>query len=162
MSEEPIFEETFNENLNIDEKVKEGGILANLYIEVQGNNKEVAEKALKIMVYDRLLKEPNIYVLEVKFYDIRKYAKSEHFSGVVEVKLLAKDFRWFLSAIMRYAPSAIEIIEPDKVTLSLDEMHAIVADVAEMTQYYSSQILNLLKDEERLKLYEKILKASSE
>ena len=121
------------------------------------NNSEAAEKALQRTIFDALANEQSAKLLYAKFYDIRKDKDEASFSGVVEVKLVVRDFRWFVSIVMRYGPSAIEIIEPEHVTLSLGDMQSLLADVSEMAQVYSSKIISLLKDDERKKLYEKML-----
>lgn len=157
MADKPILEEKFNEGIDIDLHLRDGGILGRLFIEVQSNDRDAAEKALKRTIFEGLAKEKFVKLLYAKLYDIRKDKDMEFFSGVVELKLIARDFRWFVSVVMRYGPSAIEIIEPEKVTLSMDEMQSLLADVSEIAQTYSSKIISLLKDDERKKLYEKML-----
>ncbi|MBN2013772.1 MAG: hypothetical protein JW778_01195 [Candidatus Altiarchaeota archaeon] len=159
MADKPIMEQIFNEGIDVDAYLKDGAILGRLFIEVQSNDREAAEKALKKTIFEGLAGEKHVKLMYAKLYDIQKYKDkdSEFFSGVVEIKLLVMDFRWFVSVVMRYGPSAIEIMEPDKVTLSMDEMQSLLADVSEIAQTYSSKIISLLKDDERKKLYGKIL-----
>lgn len=157
MADEPILEKRFNEGIDIDKHLRDGAILARLFIEVQGNDKDAAERALNRTIFDSLANEKFVKLIYAKFYDIRKDKELKFFSGVVEVKLLVRDFRWFVSVVMRYGPSAIEIMEPEKVTLSMDEMQSLLADVSEFAQTYSSKIISLLKDDERKILYEKML-----
>lgn len=159
MSDEPILVKEFNEELDVEERVREGGVLSTLYLEVQGNDEQAAREALEKMVFERMGSEPYVDLLEVRLYEITKDAEKGFYSGVVEVKLVSRDFRWFVNTIMRYGPSAIEIIEPEEYNLSSDEMHSLVADVSELTQTFTSQILALLKDEERLAFYNKMLES---
>src|SRR5512137_742994 len=134
MADKPILEKEFNEELDIDKAVSEGSILARLFIEVQGNDKEACQKALERTVFDSLSAEQSVDLLNVKFFELKKDEEKHFFSGVVEVRLLFRDFRWFIHVVMRYGPSAIEIIEPHDVKLGLDEMQSILADVSEMSQ----------------------------
>ena len=157
MADEPILEKRFNEGIDIEEYLRDGAILVRLFIEVQGNDKDAAERALNRTIFDSLANEKDVRLIYAKFYDIRKDKELKFFSGVVEVKLLTIDFRWLVSVVMRYGPSAIEIIKPERVTLSMDEMQSLLADVSEISQMYSSRIISLLKDDERRKLYEKML-----
>jgi hypothetical protein len=161
MDEKPILEKTFNEDLDVEKLVREGGIHGRLYIEVQGNNMEAAKKALESVVFGRLASERNVSILHAKMFDIVKDeesdGKEEVFSGVIEVELVSRDFRWFVNMVMRYGPSAIEIIAPEEVRLKSDQVHSLVADVSEMTQVYANQIMSLMKDEERLAMYKKLL-----
>ncbi|HIE33580.1 MAG TPA: hypothetical protein EYP86_00365 [Candidatus Altiarchaeales archaeon] len=160
MKDKPILEKRFNEGIDIDKRVREGSMLTRLFIEVQGNNKELAEKALENTIFNAMANERDVDLLYVKFYDIRKDKDQEFFSGVVEVKLLTRDFRTLVRVVMRYGPTAIELIEPDKIAMKMDEMQSLLADASEICQAYSSRLLALLKDEERRDLYQKILSSS--
>lgn len=160
MADKPILEKVFNEDIDIEKYVKDGGVLARLFLEVQGNDQDAAKKALERTIFDSLGNEGHVTLLNVKFYEIQKDKEKEFYSGIVEVKLLVRDFRWFVSIVMRYGPSAIEIIEPQEVHLKMDEMQSLLADVSEISQVYSSKIFALLKDEERKAIYEKILNKS--
>lgn len=161
MSDKPILEKNFNEDLDVERYLREGSILARIFIEVQGNDKDACQKALERTIFDSLANEDPVKLLNVKFYELEKDKEGEFFSGVVEVKLLLRDFRWFISVVMRYGPSAMEIIEPNSVKLNLDEMQSILADVSELSQTFSSKILSLLKDEERMAIYEEMLKGAN-
>ncbi len=156
MADKPLIEKTFNEDLDVEQRIREGGVLAIIYLEVHGNDENAAKLALENTVFERMAKEGDVNLLEVRMFDIRK-DDTEKFSGAVEIKLVSRHFRGFISLIMRYGPTAIEIIEPDTLHLSLEEMQAIVGEVSSMTQFYSSRILSLLKDEERLSIYNKML-----
>lgn len=157
MADKPILEKTFNENLDVEKLIGEGSILARIFIEVQSNDKEMAEKALKSAVLDSLVSEAGVDLLNVKFYELKKDGEGESFSGVTEVELLFRDFKRFVSVAMRYGPSAIEIIDPHSIKLSLDEMHSILIDVCSFSHTLSSQLMGLLKDKERKALYERML-----
>jgi hypothetical protein len=159
MADKPVLEKTFNEDINVDEKLKEGGILSKLYLEVQGNDRAAAKKALENTIFDRLANEPRFYVLQVKMFDLIREDGSEYYSGIIEVQALARDFRTFLNIILRYGPSAVEILHPEEVMLKSDEMHAIVADVSDFVQTYFTNLFSMLKDEERAMLYKKMLEA---
>jgi len=159
MADKPVLERTFNEDIDVDEKLKEGGILSTLYMEVQGNDRAAAKKALENTIFDRLVNEPYFYVLQVKMFDLVREDGREYYSGVIEVKSVARDFRTFINVIMRYGPSAIEITHPEEVTLKSDEMHAIVADVSDFVQLYFTNLFSMLKDKERALLYKKMLDA---
>ncbi len=160
MPDKPILEKTFNEDADVDKLINEGCMHARLFMEVQGNDKDACQKALERTVFDSLVEEDNVTVFSVKFYELKRDAKEGFFSGVVEIDLLFRDFRWFVNVVMRYGPSAIELIEPHNVKLNLDEMQSILADVSELSQTFSSQILALLKDEERKKVYSQVVKGA--
>ncbi|MBN2250646.1 MAG: hypothetical protein JW724_01045 [Candidatus Altiarchaeota archaeon] len=158
MADKPVLEKEFNEGIDVDKRVSEGAILGRIYIEVQGNDEEACRKALERTIFDSLAKEEPVKLLNVKFYELTKDPQASFFSGVVEAKLLFRDFRWLVNVVMRYGPTAIEIIEPHEVELGLDEMQSVLADVSELSQTFSSQIFALLKDGERKAIYAKMLK----
>jgi len=159
MADKPILEKNFNENIDVEKRVKEGAILSRVFIEIQGNDAEAAKKALEATVFTSLAAEQSVSLLNVRLYDIQPDKDKKTFSGVVEIKALFRDFRWFVSVIMRYGPSAIEIIEPEEYKLNLEEMQSLIADVSEFSQTFSSQIHAMLKDSERKELYKKMLGA---
>ncbi|MFH1789031.1 MAG: hypothetical protein ABH834_06595 [Candidatus Altiarchaeota archaeon] len=158
MSDKPVVDKKFNEDVNVSEQVADGAVLSTLYLEVQGNNKETAKKALEKTVFEKMLSEEYVTLLEARLFEIKKDEKADYYSGVAEVKVLARDFRWFINTVMRYGPSAIEILEPEEYHLSSDEMHSLVADVSEIVHAYTTQIMSFLRDEERVALYNKFLK----
>jgi len=158
MTDKPILEKDYGDEVDVDKELSEGCILARIFIEVQGNDKDTCQKALERTIFDSLASEENVSMINVKFYELTSDPEKSYFSGVVEVKLLLRDFRWFVSVVMRYGPSAIEIIEPHSVKLSLDEMQSLLADVSELSQTFSSQIFTLLKDEERKAIFDRMLK----
>jgi len=157
-NDKPILEKNFNEGVDIEKRLKDGFILSRLFIEAQGNDKDAVKKALERTIFQKLANEVNVTLLNVKLYEIQQDEKNNKiFSGVVEIKALFRDFRWFVNTIMRYGPTAIEIIQPEKYILNLDEMQSLIADVSEFSQVFSSQILALLKDKERKEIYKKLL-----
>lgn len=156
MADKPILERNFNDNIDLERKLKEGAILSRLFIEVQSNDLESAKKALEKTVFQSLANEKNVHLLNVKFYEIKKSDEGV-FSGVIEIKSLFRDFRWFVNVVMRYGPSAIEIIKPEEYKLSLEEMQSLISDVSEISQTLASHIIAMLKDNERRALYIKSL-----
>ncbi|MFH1055667.1 MAG: hypothetical protein V1744_06200 [Candidatus Altiarchaeota archaeon] len=156
MVDKPVTKKKFNEGLDVSQKIREGGVLAKMYLGVQGNNKEAAKKALENTIHNKLEAEGNISLLEVKMYDIDKQGKG-FFSGVAEVDFVADDFRWLISTVLRYGPSAFEILEPAEVRLNSEMMHSIAADVCDFSHMYSQQIIAMFKDPERRALYEKMI-----
>lgn len=162
MADTPIMTENFNEDLDIAERLAEGGVLSRIFIEVQATDENAAKTAMEKTIFDKLKNEKTLDILEANLYDILKDPDKDYFSGVAEVKLVARDFRSFVNAVMRYAPSAIEIQEPEEIHLSNDEMHSLVADISEITQMYSTQVMSMMRDPERYALYQKMLAREEE
>jgi hypothetical protein len=159
MADTPIHSEKFNKGVDLGKAVSDGGVHARIYLGVQGNNVDAAKQALETTINDRLNAEKNSKLLSVNMYDILKEEDADYFSGVAEVEVVSDDFRWFLNLVLRYGPSAVEIIEPKEVNLVSDEMHSITADISDFAHVYSQQIMAMLKDPERRDLYERMLNA---
>jgi len=159
MADKPLHEQKYNEDVDVETMLEEGAVLAKIFIEVQGNDKKTAKQALDVTVKENLLKEVKAALLEVRMFDLEKYGdkKKSIFSGVAEVKLLADDFPSFVSLVMRYGPSAIEIIKPQEVRLDYEQMHTLVSDASAMAQVYSMKIMTMLKDPERKLIYDTML-----
>lgn len=162
MADKPILTKKFNEDIDLGRKIDEGGVLATLYISVQGNDQETVKKALENQIFTKMETEEYISLLEVNMFDIikEKHKKKgeKFFSGVAEVKLVADDYRGLINTILRNAPSAIEILEPTEVKLDSEQMHSIVADITDFVHMYSQQIIAMFTDPERAHLYNKMLK----
>jgi hypothetical protein len=161
MADKPIQERKYNEDVDIETMLEEGAVLAKIFIEVQGNDKKTAKQALEVTINDNLLKETRVSLLEVKMFDLAKYGdkdkKKDYFSGVAEIRIIAEDFPSFLNLVMRYGPTAIEIIKPQEVKLDYDQMHTVVSDASAMAQVYSTKIMTMLKDPERKLIYDTML-----
>jgi hypothetical protein len=158
MADKPVFTKKFNEGFDLEGKIGEGGVHAKIYLGVQGNDLKTAKKAFEDMLFKKLAAESSINLLEVRMFDIKKDKGAEYFSGVAEVSLVADDFRWFLNMILRYGPSAVEIMEPSEVKLGTEQMHSVAADVSDFVHMYSQQIIAMYKDPERRALLDKMLK----
>ena len=157
MADKPVKEEKLNQDIDASSIIREGGVLSRIFIEVQANDLEAAKKSLESAVFSKLKQEKESKILEIKIFDILKDDAEDFFSGVSEIKLVSNDFRTFINMIIRYGPSAIEIIEPEEIVLKSDEMHSLVADISEFTQMFSTQIMAMMKDPERRQLYQKIV-----
>lgn len=157
MKDTPVDTMKFNTELDVDKILGEGGVIGRIYLGVQSTDVEAAKAALENTINNQLDREENIWLLEINMYDILKEDGTDMFSGVAEIEFIAEDYRWFVNTILKYGPSAVEIIEPGEISLTSDMMHAIVADAADFAHMYSSKLMQLLKDPERKELYERML-----
>ncbi len=157
MADKPVYIKRFNEELDLGARIAEGAVLGKIYLGVQGNDMDAAKDALEKTVHERLMSENHIKVTEIKMYDIIKDGKEDNFSGVSEIELLADEYRWFINTVLRYGPSAVEILEPAEIKLNAEQMHSIVADAADFSHIYSQQMIQMLKDPERRALYDRMM-----
>lgn len=130
------------EKHEIEEKIKEGWIKTWFAIEVMATSKEIAERSLKEHV-EKLSKMKDIIVIGKDFKDVQKVENppknvKEAYSQVVEVTLLARDLLALIVAIVLYAPSAVEILEPVEKKIKIDEMQNIANFIASLIHQFAS------------------------
>lgn len=94
-------------------------ISAEFLIEAQGNNKGFTEKSLQDLVV-KIEKNPKIEVIAKDFSEAEE-DESGAFSAIVEVKLEFSDFYSYITGVMNYGPSAIEVLEPDNIKITQKE-----------------------------------------
>lgn len=103
------------------------------YIEAQGNHEKFVKDSLKAMV-ERLKKEGKVRVGGESFGEVTK--EGEIFSAVVEVELEFEDFKTYVTSVIKYAPSAIEIFKPEELTLSAEEFVAALAEIIKIAKTF--------------------------
>ncbi len=124
------------EKEEIKEKLEKGWIKAVMWFEVMTADRELAENTLKEHI-KALQNLKNTYVLSEKFEETvevkdppRKVEKA--FSKIVQVELLTKDIETLLFAVIYFAPSSVEIIEPKDLTIGIETIQAIMNSVADV------------------------------
>ncbi len=113
------------------EKVEEEGwIDARFIIEVQGNDKDFVDKAIHNLV-EKMSKEEGVLIYERNFDEVIEIDKN-WYSTNVELSLVAKNFETLAKLAACYGPSVVEIIEPNKITLSAAEAQETLVSIAEV------------------------------
>lgn len=132
------------------ETIEKGGILALLYFDIHGKDKE---KLVDIGAgfIQQILKEAGvIYALgEVD----NPFEQNDLFSTSVNLKVLFKDFISLSSLCSKYSPFSVEIIRPDKISLAIDQAHDLLMDIAATNFEYKKYIIEKLADDSELKSY---------
>jgi len=123
------------EEKEIEEKIKEGYILAEMWFESLALEKKVSEDALKEHI--KKLKEfSDVKVLEEEYLKpklVKGVQNSENlYSSAVKVKLLAKDIYALIFATILYAPSSVIILKPEKFNFDLVTVQTIVNTFADL------------------------------
>ncbi len=136
-----------------EKSVREGGIDATFFIESHGPDRETVAEALKNTLIKDLRNERGVVVRDMKFHPVVE--KEKIYSGFVECNFVARDFQTLLYLALRYGPSAVEILQPDRITLERAEMQGTVADVSAAVQALVGKILELMAPEERTKVLRK-------
>jgi len=141
----PIIVKEFNQGLEIEKYLDEGRILGKIYLMMQSNPK-VIESALESTI-EPMRNERNVILLDTKLYEISRGA---NFLGALEIELLTVDFRTFINIAMKHGPVRVDLIEPDEIFLSIDNIQNIVADVSEMHKTLMAHVASALKDNEKV------------
>jgi hypothetical protein len=149
----------------IEKTVRDGGVLALLYFDLHGNQKEALQK-LGVGFVQKILQEQGV-----------KYAQGEidepiesagMFSTSVEIKVLTTDIAALARLCGSYSPFSIEILQPGEFVISVSEMHEMLMFFGATTHDFKKYIMekvaspeekaNYIKSlEQRLKIGEKLM-----
>src|SRR3989338_5386577 len=130
--------------------------------------KEIAEKdpfglRLKAVVEFKAV-EPTLLEKEIKdieaklrkdrtftIYDIYKAPAQQvgtHYSTYLEVNLSARDFTSIVRFMYFFGPSSVEVLKPEKIVLSMDDLQDALMEMAEMIQSYNHAMLKSMNKDE--------------
>jgi len=126
----------------VEKRLKEGWIRTVMAIEVLAVSKDAAKDALEKHV-KRMEAEDGALV---SFKDFKKIEEMMNpfpnvpkaYSYVVEMEVLAINFDRLVSLVINYAPSSVEIISPEKISIDMGEGQGIVNTVSEMIHKFAS------------------------
>ena len=111
------------------ELIEEAGwIHSSLIIEVQGNDKKLADKAIHQMV-ERMKNEKDTRVYGADFSEVEQI-KADWFSAHVEIFILTKNFGALTKIALLYAPSVVEIMDPNKINLEIGDAQNLLVDIS--------------------------------
>ncbi len=117
----------------------------NIIIEVQGILEELVEKQLKD-IEKKLKEDEDFTVYSAEHAETAK--EGEHFTGFIEVGLTVRDFRALMKLVFSFGPSSIEVLRPEKIDLTLDELQDGLHYASEMVQSYVAYIAQKLTRDE--------------
>lgn len=134
------------EHRKLDEEVKkrmkDGWIKVGFMIEAMAISGEAVESALKKHV-EKMEKEKGVLIIKKDFKPNTEVEKplpniEKGYSQVVDVELVAESFDKLVYMSMNYGPSAIEILEPDKITLDFGEAQGILNSIASIMHTFAA------------------------
>ena len=103
---------------------------------------------------EKLKKEP-YKILEHERAGIKteenEEGKTESASTFMETKITVPKFTDMLYLVMNYGPSSVEVLEPEKTELTMEELQSALNDLSSAVHYYTSLVVQLrkkLKEEE--------------
>ncbi len=125
-----------------DKKVKEGWIKSWMMIEALATSEEAAKSALEKHVR-KIELEKSVIVSKKDFKKIEKVDNpfpdvDVAHSSVVELEVLTKDYDRLVSLVLNYAPSAIEILEPKRISMDAGEAQGILNSLSELLHRFVS------------------------
>jgi hypothetical protein len=125
-----------------DKRLRDGWIKSTMIIEVLAINEDAAKTALEKHV-EKMEKEEDTMVLEKRFHEIQEVEKplpniEKAYSNIIDVDVLTKDFDQLVRVVVSYAPSSIEIIEPESIKMDMGEAQGILNSVSEIIHKFAA------------------------
>lgn len=127
-----------------DKKVREGWIRAWMMIECLAVTPQAAKSALethvrkmgnedRIVIYRRDYKKMKEVMKPFRNKDIEKA-----YSYVVEMEMVSETFEKLVYLVMNYAPSALEILEPENLKMDAGEAQGILNSLSDMVHRFAA------------------------
>mgnify|MGYP001563059963 FL=1 len=142
-----------------DEAIAEGGYLVLVYFDLHAAS---AEEVKNIMVgfIGRLTKEKGV-LYAVGEID-SPVEKDGLFSTWAEVKLLAQDFAALVRIASQYSPIGIEILRPDKVSLTIGDAQGALLDISQTSQNFTRMIMERVLSKQEVEEYQAKMQSRAE
>lgn len=135
-----------NDNdLKVDELLSKGWMKVWMIFEVQAADKAVCVSSLKKHVKD-MGSLDSVEIIDESFAGVDKIEAPEGlkkrgvnalFAQVSEVTIMARDFEGLVNVVINYAPSAVEIMAPEKITITMRDAQNSLASVADMMHKFA-------------------------
>ena len=132
-----------------------GAMRLHAFIEMQAVEETLLKKQLDKLASE--LKKDKDFVV----YDLSK-AKIEESDGqhssFIEVNFSVKDFSSLVKFMFFYGPTAVEVIKPERIEFSAQDLQDGLVDMADMVHKYATFIAGRLNREEIDSFYERLFK----
>ncbi len=141
--------------------IKNGGILAKLYFDMQSEKPEDLQPLLADLINNNILKSPGVIYC---YGSIEEPIKLENmYSASAAVVVLFKDLGALINVSFAYAPAGVEVLKPEKeLVLKSSEIQSIALDVANVSIQYSQYILSKVLGKEDFEKIQQNIKAREE
>lgn len=111
-----------------------------MIFEVLATDKDTAENSLNEHV-ERLGGLNGVEILETDFDDTQEVEKphpevDKGYSKVCEIEAEIETLELLVEVILNFGPTMIEVLEPDRIELEMDELQDALNSVASMMQKY--------------------------
>lgn len=127
----------------------------NIVIEIMGRPKEHLQEALQSL-FTRMASEKGIKILEKEIHEPIEVKDSNLFTAFMELTLELDSFPLLTAIVFTYMPSHIELIKPERITLSNYDLNDMSNAIIQRLHHYDSVAKQMLAEKEILmkKLYE--------
>jgi len=125
------------------------------FIEMQAIEENMLKKQLGKL--EKALQEDASFTI----YSIEKAPvekNGEYYSTFIEANFSVKDFVSMVRFMFFYGPSAVEVIKPERIELTAQDLQDGLLDMADMVQKYANFIAKKLNSEELEQFYQKLFK----
>ncbi len=127
----------------VKQKMKDGWIRSQMFIEVMAINEEAAKDALQKHV-QKLENEKGVLLSKIDWKESRKVEKPfpnvpEAYSYVVELEVLTEGYERLVFVAMNYGPSSVEVLEPEEIKLKAWEADGIVNSIADIMHNFAAR-----------------------
>lgn len=117
------------------EKKKEGWLHVRTIIEILGRPADYIDKVLELVI-QQIGKEKGIELLEKKTYPAKPLEKV--FSCFAEIEMLIHNLRTLSHFVFTYMPASVEILEPEEIKFSLQDVNNLLNDLAIRLHQYDA------------------------
>lgn len=122
----------------IGKKIQEGGVKSKLIIEIVGKPKEYVEDTIKKNI-EKLKTEKKAHLVSEKIHEVKELQDSI-FSTFAEVEIVVETFQRFLDICYEYAPSSIEVLEPERYPMKTKDIEGILNDLISRSHNATAQL----------------------
>lgn len=126
-----------------ERKRKDGWITTWMMIEALAVSEQAAKSALEKHL-DKMRREDKTVIYKTSFGETRKVEKPlpmvpVGYSCVVELELVTQSYEKLFYLVLNYAPSGLEILEPERITLDAGEAQGILNSLADVLHRFASR-----------------------
>jgi len=127
----------------VREKIQKGWIHSKMWFDVLAITKEAADESLKNHI-EKIKKIENCVVVREDFKEAIEVEKplpnvEKAYSKAAEIEVLTKDIETLMTITIFFAPSAVEVIEPESLKVGAATIQTIMNTVADLLHRFASQ-----------------------
>ena len=131
-----------------EEKIAHGGVLVNVYFDMQHKERDKLQQLMVDLVNERLLKERGVVYCYGAIEE--PLEKEGIFTTSAKITTLVDNFMALVNIAFNYSPAGIEILKPNsEMRFKVSELQSMLMDLSQISANYSRFILEkVLKKED--------------